>query len=185
MEQIFGGCAPVAHMATIQQSPAVSKADTSGPMSKSCPESASSAQARSPSRISFERNDDHSYDESVDEEDDKDYVPRQASRPKRRHSSRSDVVHCASKSTKRRYTSESPKLGSARSSTMVGEEEDSDKTPVVPTSINKSRRFTNVVYETVDASKAKYDSGGADPASVNTFPLGTQDGSALDLEEPI
>ena len=154
--------------------------DSFGPPSRSHPGNASPAQMRTPIGASPGPND----DDPDEEDDDEVYVPGRGSRQKRRHSSRSDASHCASKSTKRRQISESPKLGSARSSTMVGEE-DSDDMPFVPTSRNKSWKSTNVAHETVTASKAYYDSGGANPSPSDTSPLGPLDGSALDPEDLI
>lgn len=179
LEQSPGDRAPVVRMVT---KPAGLLADSPGSPSRSHPGNASAAQTGSPLNASPGSNDD---DPEEEEEEDEDYVPRRGSRRKRRHSSRSDATRCAGRSKKRRHTSKSPKLGSAGSSTMVGEEEDSDETPVVPTSVHKSWRSTNVAYMTVDASKANYDSGGADTSSSNTFPSGPPDASAFDLEDPI
>lgn len=175
MPQSPGGCAPVAEMVTNQQFPAVLLAGSPGPPSKIHPGNVSPTQTRSSARVSLEPNDedpddDPHKDQDYDEEDEE-YVPGRASRRKRRRSSRSDAIQYASNSTKRMHTSNSPKLGSAGSSTMVGEDEDLVNMLVVPTSRNKSWRFTNVAYETVDASKAYHESRGADSSPSNTLPL--------------
>ena len=155
--------------------------DCFGPPSKSHPGNASPAQTRSTFSASPEPNDD-----DLDEaEDDEDYVPGRALRRKRRRPNRSNTFGRASKSTKRRPTSENPKLSSAGSSTIVGEKEDSADIPMVPNSINKSWRSTNVARQTVSASEAYCDSRGVKPSPSDTSPLGSLGGSALDPEDLI